>query len=426
MMRPTVEVNHRRYRWPDIPAVVVCVDGSEPAYHEEAVAAGQMPWLAQADEYGTVLTAESTIPSFTNPNNLSIATGVPPAVHGICGNYFFDQAIGDEVMMNDPEFLRAPTIFAVFSSLGAKAVVITAKDKLRKLLGHEMQHGICFSAERADQATLAENGIEGVLELVGMPLPNVYSTDLSEFVLAAGVKVFERERPDLMYLSLTDYLQHKAAPGTQEANRFYAMLDRYFASLDALGTVLVLTADHGMNSKTDERGEPKIVYVQKHLDEWLGRDRARVILPITDPYTAHHGALGSFATVYLPEDVGREAVVTRLQMLPGIELALHREEACARYKLPGDRLGEVVLLAARDVCIGTSPERHNLSQLNGPLRSHGGLWEQKVPFIVNRKLVGLPPSHALRNYDAFWVATNYVADEQQLARASHAREEGEG
>jgi phosphonoacetate hydrolase len=424
MMKPMVKVNGRHYRWPDIPVVVVCIDGSEPAYHEKAIAAGQMPWLSQANEHGTVLTAESGIPSFTNPNNLSIATGVPAAMHGICGNYFFDQNTGDEVMMNDPELLRAVTIFDVFSRLGSKVAVITAKDKLRKLLGHGMQHGICFSSERADQATLAENGIKGVLELVGMPLPNVYSADLSEFVLAAGIKVFERERPDLMYLSLTDYLQHKAAPGTEEANRFYAMLDRHFARLDALGVVLVLTADHGMNSKTDERGEPKIVYVQKHLDEWLGSGRARVILPITDPYTAHHGALGSFATLYLPEDVNPGEIVARLQMLPGIELALHREEACARYELPRDRLGDVVLLAARDVCIGTSPERHDLSQLSGPLRSHGGLWEQKVPFIVNRKLAGLPASHVLRNYDAFWVATNYVADEQQVVWASQAREEG--
>ncbi len=116
--------------------------------------------------------------------------------------------------------------------------MITAKDKLRKLLGHRMK-GICFSSEKADQVTLAENGIENVLELVGMPVPSVYSAALSEFVFVAGVKLMERERPDLMYLSTTDYIQHKAAPGTPAANDFYAMIDRNLARLDALGATIV-------------------------------------------------------------------------------------------------------------------------------------------------------------------------------------------
>lgn len=413
----TIEVNGRGYGRPEQPVVVVCIDGSEPAYHEEAIAAGRMPFLAAILETGTDLRADSVIPSFTNPNNLAIATGVPPAVNGICGNYFYDREAGEEVMMNDPSFLRASTIFAEFSRAGAKVAVITAKDKLRRLLGHGIEGGICFSSERADEATLSENGIEDVLELVGMEQPSVYSTGLSELVLAAGVKVLERERPEVTYLSLTDYLQHKVAPGTDEANHFYAMMDGYFAKLDALGAVLVLVADHGMNAKTDERGEPNVVYLQDRLDEWFGEGAARVILPITDPYVGHHGALGSFATAHLPEDVDRTATIERLAGLPGIELVLAREEACKRFGLPPDRVGDVVLLSGRDVCIGTSPNRHDLSALNGPLRSHGGLWEQKVPFIVNRRVEGLPGGHRLRNYDAFWVGTNHVPSEERVAGA---------
>ena len=289
------------YRWPERPVVVVCVDGCEPDYINQAIEAGVAPFLAGLKDDGTCLTADCVVPSFTNPNNLSIVTGAPPAVHGICGNFFWDRDAGAEVMMNDAKYLRAGTIFAAFSEAGAKVAVITAKDKLRSLLGHQMQ-GICFSSEKADQVTLAGNGLTDIVGLVGMPVPSVYSAALSEFVFAAGVKLMARERPDLMYLSTTDYIQHKAAPGTQQANDFYAMMDRYLGELDALGAAIVVTADHGMNAKTDAFGRPNIVFLQDLLDDWYGAGVARVILPITDPYVVHHGALGSFATAYLPPD----------------------------------------------------------------------------------------------------------------------------
>src|SRR5271167_654817 len=250
-MAADINVNGRSYRWMDHPVVAVCVDGCEFDYITAAVAAGVAPFLARllAGE-GTCFIGDCVIPSFTNPNNLSIVTGVPPAVHGICGNYFFDRERGEEVMMNDPRYLRCGTILAAFSDAGAKVAVITAKDKLRRLLGYKMK-GICFSSEKADQLTLAENGIEHILERVDMPVPSVYSAALSEFVFVAGVKLMERERPDLMYLSTTDYIQHKAAPGTPLANDFYAMMDKHLARLDQLGATVVVTADHGMNASTE-------------------------------------------------------------------------------------------------------------------------------------------------------------------------------
>lgn len=405
---PAIELNGRHYGPTTEPVVVVCVDGSEPAYHEEAIAAGRMPFVAKLVEEATALLAASAMPSFTNPNNLSIATGVAPAVHGICGNYFFDRDSGEEVMMNDPRWLRAPTIFSAYSEHGRKVAVITAKDKLRRLLGAGLKDGICFSAERADQATRETCGIDDVLSLVGMPLPSVYSAELSEFVLAAGVEVLRREQPDVMYLSLTDYIQHKHAPGSAVANDFYAMLDRYVEQLDALGARLVITADHGMNAKSDATGAPVVVYLQQHLDDWLGVGAARVILPITDPYTVHHGALGSFATVYLPADAEAPAIAERLARLEGIELVLPTAEACQEFELPPDRTGDLVVVSQTNVALGTSPDRHDLSGLDAPLRSHGGLSEQRVPFLVNRRVEGLPPDHRLRNYDAYWVATNFV------------------
>jgi phosphonoacetate hydrolase len=404
-----ITVNGRTYHWMERPLVVVCVDGCQYEYITAAVAAGAAPFLGRLlAGAGTCFMADCVMPSFTNPNNLSIVTGVPPSVHGICGNYFFDPERGEEVMMNDPRLLRAGTILAAFSAAGAKVAVITAKDKLRKLLGHEMK-GICFSSEKADQVTLAENGISDVIDRVGMPVPSVYSAALSEFVFVAGVKLMERERPDLMYLSTTDYIQHKAAPGTPLANDFYAMMDRNLARLDELGATIVVTADHGMNAKHGADGQPNVIYLQDTLDAWLGAAKARVILPITDPYVVHHGALGSFALVYLPEPSVSRAVAERIAALPGIEVVLTRAEAAARFELPSDRIGDLVVVSQLDTVIGTSHGRHDLSGLDVPLRSHGGISEQKVPLLVNRGLNKQPVARRWRNFDAFDLGLNLAA-----------------
>ena len=407
-MPPSIIVNSRSYRWVDRPLVVVCVDGCEPDYITQAIEAGVAPYLRRTCDEGTSLLGDCVVPSFTNPNNLSIVTGVPPAVHGICGNYFYDPDRNEEVMMNDARYLRAETILARFSHAGAKVAVVTAKDKLRALLGKGM-NGICFSAEKADRASKADNGIDDVLERVGKPLPSVYSAELSEFVFAAGVELMKRERPDVMYLSTTDYVQHKHAPGTPQANAFYAMMSRYLGELDALGATIALTADHGMNAKTDAAGRAQIIYLQDWFDATVGPGKARVILPITDPYVVHHGSLGSFATCYLSDGPDLDHVCRDLRLVPGVEAVLSRAAAAERFELPADRLGDVVVVSERLVVLGTTPSRHDLSALDAPLRSHGGVSEQKVPLLFNRRLVDVSPNRRLRNFDVFDLALNHCA-----------------
>jgi phosphonoacetate hydrolase len=402
----TLEVNGRRYAWMREPLVVVCVDGCEYDYLTEAARAGSAPYIAKLLGSGSAFKGDCVVPSFTNPNNLSIVTGRPPSVHGICGNYFYDRDADAEVMMNDPKYLRAGTILAAFSDAGAKVAVVTAKDKLRKLLGHKMK-GICFSSERAAEANLAENGIDNVVDLVGMPVPSVYSAELSEFVFAAGVKLLETRRPDLMYLSTTDYIQHKFAPGTEGANRFYAMMDRYLARMDALGAVIALTADHGMNAKTRADGTPNVIYLQDLVDGWIGKAAARVILPITDPYVVHHGALGSFATIYIDE-AHRDKIALRLRTLEGVEVVLANAEACRRFELPPDRVGDLVVVSTKHVVLGTSAARHDLSGLDAPLRSHGGISEQGVPLLFNRRVTGVSAGSRIRNFDILDIALNHL------------------
>lgn len=411
MSNSPISVNDRTYAWPKQPVVVVCIDGSEPAYIEQAIKDGVMPYMAKALASGADLRADCVVPSFTNPNNLSIVTGQPPKVHGICGNYFYDRDADAEVMMNDPKFLRVPTIFKAFFDEGAKIAVVTAKDKLRTLLGNGLDvtsgRAICFSSEKSAETTLAENGIDKASEWIGREVPSVYSAELSEFIFACGVKLMDEYKPDLMYLSTTDYIQHKHAPGTQVANEFYAMLDKYMAELDARGAVIALTADHGMKAKHTDAGEPDVIFLQDVLDEWLGKGAARVILPITDPYVVHHGALGSFATAYLPEEK-RDEIIERLKGLDGIMESLSREEGCAKFELPEDRTGDVILVSTAHKVLGTSADRHDLSALKEPLRSHGGISEQRVPLLCNRPVSGLDASRALRNFDIFDLALNHA------------------
>ncbi|MFT4438793.1 phosphonoacetate hydrolase [Caballeronia sp. 15715] len=404
-MTELINVNSRSYRLPSAPTIVVCVDGCEQEYINQAIQAGKAPFLAELATFGTVLTGDCVVPSFTNPNNLSIVTGAPPSVHGICGNFFFDQEAKEEVLMNDAKYLRAPTILAELARAGRSVAVVTAKDKLRSLLGHQLK-GICFSAEKSDEVSLAEHGIENVVARVGMPVPPVYSAELSEFVFAAGLSLLTNERPDLMYLSTTDYVQHKYAPGTPQANAFYSMMDGYFKRYHEEGAVLAITADHGMNAKTDSIGRPNIVFLQDLLDARYGAQFARVILPITDPYVVHHGALGSYATIYLSDVERRREVTEFLAGTAGIEAVFTRSQASQKFEVPEDRIGDLVVLGERLTVLGSAAEKHDLSGLTVPLRSHGGMSEQKVPLIFNRKVIDLDGARRLRNFDVIDIALN--------------------
>ncbi len=410
-MNSPLTVNGREYAWPQQPLVAVCIDGSQPEYIEEAIAGGHMPFTQKMLESGTDLRGQSVVPSFTNPNNLSIVTGVPPKVHGISGNFFLDPESGQEVMMNDPKFLRTGTLFQAFHEAGAKIAIVTAKDKLRRLLGHGLDYtsgrAICFSSEKANETTLAENGIENAQGMVNKPIPSVYSAELSEFIFDAGVKLMCSFRPDLMYLSTTDYIQHKHAPGTPVANQFYAMMDRYWEELHAQGAALALTADHGMNAKFNQAGEPDVLYLQSLFDEWLGVGQARVILPITDPYVVHHGALGSFATVYFADTAKAQELAGRLAEVEGIEAAYTNIEGCVAFDLPNDRLGDLIVVSTTNKVLGTTPERHDLSQLKEPLRSHGGVCDRQVPLVFSQQVEA--SGSLLHNYDLFDLALNYAS-----------------
>ncbi len=403
-------VNGRHYPPPACPVAVICLDGSAEDYLVAAAAHERIPNLQKISRTGFHGLARGALPSFTNVNNTSIVTGAPPSVHGIGGNFFYDPARDQEVMMNSASYLRADTILAAAAQAGRKVAVITAKEKLRDIFAHRLvgpppqgANGIAFSSEKANQATLNTHGIDQVETRVGAPTPPIYSPDASLYVLQAGVKLLETGIADFLYLSTTDYMQHRYGPTEPESLDFYQGYDRAIGKLLNLGAIVGITADHGMNAKQHPNGSPNVLYLESMLTHKFGAG-FRVILPITDPYVVHHGALGSFAVVHLPPHQPWQPVAAFLLDHPGITEVYDRDTAARKLELPADRLGELVVLSARDVVLGRTPEHHDLTVLEGGLRSHGGRYEEMVPFLVSAPLKPDYTARAaadLRNFDIF-------------------------
>jgi phosphonoacetate hydrolase len=397
-MTGVIELNGRRYRKPERPTVVICVDGFDPAYVERGIGDGILPTIAGFAREGWLGAADAVMPTFTNPNNVSIVTGAPPSVHGIAGNYYLDRETRREVMITDDRLMRSETILGLMSQAGVKTAAVTAKDKLRRMLGHGLD-GVCFSSECADAEAEA---------MVGRARPDMYSADLSLFVLDAGLRLLASGAARLLYLSLSDYVQHGHGPGDPEADAFHQALDERVAQFVELGAVVGLVADHGMNDK------PRVIFLEDELTERFGAGAARVICPITDPFVRHHGALGSFVRVYARNGADIAAMTAASAALPGVAGVFDRAEAAQRFELPYDLEADFVVLGDAATAIGAARAEHDLSGLAGHrLRSHGGEGEQRVPFILSRPLTAEYRNRAairrLRNFDIFDFALNGTA-----------------
>ena len=410
----TVSVNGRTYRKPRRPAVVVCVDGFDPAYLAQGVKDGILPNLTRFASHGFAATARGVMPSFTNPNNTSILTGTVPAVHGISGNYYLDRRTGKEIMITDASALRCDTIIGTLSRGGVRVAGVTAKDKLREIIGYRLKNGIVFSSQKANEATMANAGIANVEEFVGRKTPDQYDPDLSYFVLDAGIRLLEHRFADLLYLSLSDVIQHTYAPGEPQANEFMTEIDKRIGRLAEIGAIVGVTGDHGMNDKSRPDGSPNVIWLEDVLNRRFGAGAVRVICPITDPFVRHHGDLGSFVRVYLKGDQNLlGAMMEATRGLAGVELVLSGAETAKRFQTPLEYEGDFAVLADRHTVVGSAAALHDLSGLkNRRLRSHGGLWEQHMPFLVsaplNRAYLARAARGDIRNFDIYDYVLNGV------------------
>jgi phosphonoacetate hydrolase len=305
-----------------------------------------------------------------------------------------------------------------FSRNGAKVISITAKDKLRRQLQKDMilsNGSVSISSQFADRCTLAENGMEDVLRFVGRPQPDMYSADLSLFVLDAGIKLLDERRPDILYLSLTDFIQHAFKPGHPEADQFYKDLDSRVGRLEELGATVALTADHGMNEKTNDDGTPRVVWLQDILNTEFGEGRTTVICPITDAFVGHHGALGGFVRVYCQGNLTSDQVIEAIKDVPGLERVLSRKHVAHEFNLPIGPEGDVAVLGDLHTVIGGCEADHDLSGLKGHrLRTHGSLYEANVPIILSRPVTDeytrLAEEKRLHSYQVFDYAFNGIVN----------------
>ena len=404
----TISLNQKNYTLPSIPIVVICADGWANEYISLGFAHGELPNLARLASDGYYGLARGALPSFTNVNNCSIVTATPPSETGIGGNYIIDPESGKELMTNSSRFLRNDTILAAASQAGRKVAMVTAKDKLRELLSKGMD-GISISAEKADEVSLELNGIDNIESLVGAK-PVIYSAEASLYVLRTGVELLASGRADFLYLSLTDYMQHKYAPEAPESREFYRLIDVEIGKLLDHNAVVGVTADHGMNAKCNSEGEPNVIFLETDLVQEFG-DGIRVICPITDPYVVHHGALGSAVTVYLLDGMDAQKVAEWIAALAGVAEVYSKDPAINKLELPGDRIGDLFVLSERDWVIGRTPEYHDLGKLEGTLRSHGGRYEEMVPFLIskplNNKYAALAKGDP-RNFDIFDFVCNGI------------------
>lgn len=350
------------------------------------------------------------MPSFTNPNNVSIITGAPPAVHGIAGNFFLDRKTGEEKMITDDSLLRGSTLLEQMHQRGVRIAAITAKDKLRRILGHGLNKGaICFSAERAADCTLEDNGIDNVEEWLGQPAPSQYSGELSLFVLDAGIKLLQEGRSDFLYLTLSDYIQHKYPPGSKEADAFMGSIDERLHTLAGLSPIIGVTGDHGMSQKSNSDGEPNVLFLEEVINNEFGSEFSRVICPITDPFVRHHGALGSFVRVYVKDVTNLQSVLSFCRAIPEVEEALSGPDAANKYEMPLDREADIVVISKDFAVIGSKKSDHDLSKVKDhPLRSHGGLSEQNIPLLMSKAIKSTEEkANGWRNYDVFDLVLNF-------------------
>ena len=72
-----ISVNGRSYRKPTVPTVVICYDGCDPRYISHGVLNGLLPNISRIISDGFFAIADAAMPTFTNPNNMSIVTGAP-------------------------------------------------------------------------------------------------------------------------------------------------------------------------------------------------------------------------------------------------------------------------------------------------------------------------------------------------------------
>ncbi len=327
--------------------ILVClIDGMSDEY----ILRSEMPNLKRAMKAGTYKTGLGMMPSLTNVNNASLATGTYPEQHGITANTFFDPEAGKVVEMSSSKYLLKPTIFESAHKVGLKTAFVGSKEKVRLLIGTKAQ--LAIGAEKQ-----------------GIPM---YEAANSYWVFDQGRAALRRPDVNLLYLTTTDYMMHTYAPEQAQSLEHLNRLDKILGGIldDHSNIELYLCADHGMNLKTMAIDPVRVL-----AKAGIG---ARAVAAIADKHKVHHNDLGGSIYVDLENPADAAKARDALKAEKGIDEVLLRDEAARRFRLMASRTGDLFVLGDQRTALG------QLEQVRSEVkvRTHGSVHEQKIPLLV--------------------------------------------
>jgi phosphonoacetate hydrolase len=362
-----------------IQRIVVCMyDGFGWDYYKQT----PLPVMKRMAREGLAKRGRAVFPTLTNANNISICCASWPAEHGVTTNCYFDEATGTARFLEDADFILAPTIFQRFRQQGVRSALLTCKAKTLKLIGHH-----------TDFAVAAEEPDHAVIKKYGVP-PPMYSSEVNYWLWEIALDLLEA-LPDLglIYVHTTDYPMHMWAPEESLSLDHLAMLDDLLdaAREAAPDAIFLITADHGMNAKK------RCLDLRKTCAA-SGIQLRFAVSPVADRLLQHHRGFGGVSYVYVHSQGDLPRVQAFLRDLPGVDDAITRPEAAARFRLLPERIGDLVILAARDTVFGdlAGPDE----ELSPGYRNHGSLYEEDIPLIIYGYDGELPLPHELQmNFD---------------------------
>lgn len=337
------------------------IDGFDPGYVQPA----RMPRLAALMKAGgSTLDGRGVLPSLTNVNHISLLTGTYPARHGLSTNFFYDRAAKTDVFMEQVSFVQEPLVFEHFKKAGWSTALVTAKEKLTKLLRRGLD--VCVDMKTHPEAHRVAAGAP----------PEIFTLDINLWVFRMAREVALRERPDFLYVATTDYPQHMLAPDEPAMQRYLEAKDETLGRLldvyDPAETLVILTADHGMNAKL--RSVSPVRVLGEHGIATHG------VPLIRDGLYAHHRDLGGALYLYFDDPGKAREARAILERVPGIDEVVPNAEA-HRDHLPPERVGDLICWAARDVALGVWDDGPAHRTESG-LRSHGSKHEQRIPMLM--------------------------------------------
>jgi len=339
--------------------IVAMLDGFGWDYREKS----GMPALGRMAENDRMQKGSAVFPTLTNVNNVSIACGCWPEIHGVAANSYYDEASNSARFLEDSSFLKCRTLFSRAAEQGIKSALLTCKSKTLGILGKDVELGLA-----------AENLSGNLLDRYSKP-PSMYSAEINYWLWEAALDILDK-RPDIgfLYVHTTDFPMHRWRPEEKESLLHLRRVDEYLgeAIRKAPDAALLVTADHGMNNKI-------FCLDLARICAGRGWPLQFAVSPVADRLIEHHGGHGGVSYLYLKRPGDTENVLQILNSLDGVEEVLDRQTAAYRFHLPADRLGDLVVLAGPDCVFGSLNEEKTL--LPEGYRNHGSLHESDIPIL---------------------------------------------